>query len=184
MKISIDELTLQPSRIRKDLPVGAYGEEIILLEPVRIRVNLQKSGEKVYVHGSVETAVELTCCRCLERFSYGIDTDIDLVYQPAEHSEEQNEQLGRDDLKTIKYSEPVLDLDDDARQAIHLAVPFKPLCRDGCQGLCPGCGRNLNSGSCGCMDRALNSQFAELKKLLPRISRGSNEERSREDGES
>jgi len=38
-----------------------------------------------------------------------------------------------------------LDCDGDA---VLLAVPLRPLCREGCLGLCAACGADLNTGAC------------------------------------
>jgi len=44
----------------------------------------------------------------------------------------------------------MLDVSDDLRQEIILTYPVKCLCREDCQGLCPACGKNLNSETCSC----------------------------------
>jgi uncharacterized protein len=31
-----------------------------------------------------------------------------------------------------------------------LSLPLRYECKDGCKGLCPDCGKNLNEGDCGC----------------------------------
>jgi uncharacterized protein len=43
---------------------------------------------------------------------------------------------------------------------------MKPLCRDGCKGLCPVCGANLNVTTCGCDTRWADPRLAPLKALL------------------
>ena len=41
-----------------------------------------------------------------------------------------------------------LDLSDEVRDELVLAVPFNPLCDEGCSGLCPLCGSNRNLVPC------------------------------------
>ena len=36
------------------------------------------------------------------------------------------------------------------REELILAIPAYVVCRDDCRGLCPQCGRELNTGPCGC----------------------------------
>ena len=70
------------------------------------------------------------------------------------------EQAGRIDVE-------VLDVSDEAREALALSVPFRALCREDCKGLCPRCGKNLNEGPCGCKLEPPNV-FASLKN--PKVS--------------
>jgi uncharacterized protein len=45
-------------------------------------------------------------------------------------------------------------------------MPFAPLCRPDCQGLCPVCGGNRNLGECPGHE-TLDPRFAVLADLLP-----------------
>ncbi len=58
-----------------------------------------------------------------------------------------------------------IDLSESVRQYSLLALPMKTLCWEGCAGLCPSCGRNLNLGPCGCPWMALDPRLAPLAKL-------------------
>jgi uncharacterized protein len=46
-----------------------------------------------------------------------------------------------------------------------LSLPMKPLCGDGCQGLCPVCGTNLNRGTCDCKPVWEDPRLAALREL-------------------
>ena len=63
-------------------------------------------------------------------------------------------------------AEVVIDLSEDARQTILLAVPLKLLCREDCQGLCPGCGVDLNREACRCADAPGGSPLGGLHEAL------------------
>ncbi|MBQ7189986.1 MAG: DUF177 domain-containing protein [Kiritimatiellae bacterium] len=58
------------------------------------------------------------------------------------------------------------DLTDEVREAIILAFPSYPLCREGCLGLCPTCGANLNEGACSCKHSEGGNEFACLDDWL------------------
>jgi uncharacterized protein len=45
-----------------------------------------------------------------------------------------------------------------------LAVPFAPLCREDCKGLCPQCGIDRNTGTCSC-EPPIDPRLAALKGL-------------------
>lgn len=59
-----------------------------------------------------------------------------------------------------------LDLDELVRSDILLSLPSKLLCREDCKGLCPVCGKNLNTGDCDCNARFIDPRLEALKKLL------------------
>ncbi|MDD5953189.1 MAG: DUF177 domain-containing protein [Oscillospiraceae bacterium] len=59
-----------------------------------------------------------------------------------------------------------LDLGELARADILLELPTKNLCKPDCKGLCPKCGTNLNSGSCECDTRQIDSRLEILKQLI------------------
>ena len=166
VKVFLRDLKQSTLAMEEELPVSSFGKEISILEPVKVNLKLNKSGDKISVSGVVRTAVELTCSRCLEKFSYNIDTDIDIVYQPAEKEPREIEELKEEDFKIATYDEPVLNLADDIREAVYLAVPIKPLCREDCQGICPKCGKNLNVKKCGCIKEMLDPRFAKLKEFF------------------
>lgn len=50
----------------------------------------------------------------------------------------------------VYYRGPQIDLAIGIREAIILSQPIMQICKDDCKGLCPVCGKNLNTGSCSC----------------------------------
>ena len=54
------------------------------------------------------------------------------------------------DCNGRRYRDEVLDLDDLVREEVLLAMPYKPLCKSDCRGLCPHCGVDLNTETCQC----------------------------------
>jgi uncharacterized protein len=51
------------------------------------------------------------------------------------------------------------------REQFYLVLPMKPLCQEGCRGLCVQCGTNLNSASCECAPVWEDPRLAPLKGL-------------------
>lgn len=71
---------------------------------------------------------------------------------------------GNDDyIETPDYT---VELDDIVTSDILLDLPHKNLCKEDCKGLCPHCGKNLNSGDCGCGGKPLDPRLAVLKQLM------------------
>ncbi|MFH1756381.1 MAG: DUF177 domain-containing protein [Candidatus Latescibacterota bacterium] len=47
-------------------------------------------------------------------------------------------------------------------------IPIRILCDEGCKGLCPDCGADLNSNPCSCI-RTTESRWDALKSLKNRF---------------
>src|SRR5205823_14521077 len=82
---------------------------------------------------------------------------------PADDADEGVE-LGEDDLDTFAFDGESVNLEPFLREQLVLAVPFAPLCREDCKGLCPQCGVDLNSGTCAC-EKPIDPRLAALKGL-------------------
>jgi uncharacterized protein len=82
-------------------------------------------------------ASEITgpCVRCLEPAVTQIDVDAREVDQPPSRDEE---------LRSPYVSDGNLDVRRWANDALVLAFPTQPLCREDCAGLCAVCGESLN----------------------------------------
>jgi uncharacterized protein len=59
-----------------------------------------------------------------------------------------------------------VDVSGPAQDELALALPSVTLCKEDCLGLCPTCGTDLNSGSCGGHGEDPDSPFAVLKDLF------------------
>ena len=58
--------------------------------------------------------------------------------------------LREEDIGLAYYEGEEIDLTPLVHEQALLALPTRPLCTEGCRGLCPRCGTNLNAGPCGC----------------------------------
>jgi len=141
-------------------------EGLSFLSPVKIDVRLVKEGSKVLLSGRVEAELELVCSRCLGPCRHRLSAELELVYYPLPSRIEGDTELKGEDLLVSYYREGIIDLKGDAREAVTLAFPLKPLCRPDCRGLCPRCGRNLNEEKCECREEKTDPRLAGLKELL------------------
>lgn len=101
------------------------------------------------------------CFRCLEEATLAIDVSA-REYQAATDAD-------TDELRNPYLVDDVLDLSSWARDAIAVALPEKILCHEGCAGLCPGCGTNLNVAECTCGPPEPDQRFAKLAELKDRL---------------
>jgi uncharacterized protein len=130
---------------------------------------IEKDEVDVLVRGHITATVPQVCGRCLERFPLRVDAEVDarLVPRPAAKEIE----LASDDLELDFYAEDLLNLAQLVETETTLELPMKPLCREGCRGLCPVCGGNRNLVACQCDVKAPDPRFTVLKDLADRLSR-------------
>ena len=96
------------------------------------------------------------CVRCL--------TDA-VVDETLRLSEYQATSPDSDELTTPYLKDDRLDLSAWARDALILALPDKILCRADCAGLCPLCGRDLNTEPHEHQDDETDPRWAALQQL-------------------
>lgn len=99
---------------------------------IRYDMTVEIVGEELLGRGAARMRFHAVCSRCATAFDLEVaDRDIITATPLAELPE-------------------FVDLTPELREAIILALPGYPVCRDDCRGLCPRCGANLNEGPCGC----------------------------------
>jgi uncharacterized protein len=82
----------------------------------------------------------------------------------AEAPSEEGPEVREEDLDVFPFDGEKIDLEPLFREQFVLAVPFAPLCREDCKGLCPQCGIDRNTGTCNC-EKPIDPRLAALKGL-------------------
>lgn len=127
-------------------PVEKGHEPVTVVGPVEADVILREAGGTVRADGKVRAEVEMNCARCLKGFRQRVEQGFSEIYRPrgafrGEEPEEPEEE------QAFAIEDNKIDLKPLLMQALVLAVPFKPLCRETCLGLCPVCGGALEEGT-------------------------------------
>ncbi len=104
-----------------------------------------------------ETTLHCACDRCAVEFDDFQTIPYSCVLA-TEKADEENEDI-------IVLENDTVDLAELARDAFILGMDTKTLCSEDCQGLCPGCGANLNVEPCRCK-KQVDPRLAALAKLL------------------
>ena len=137
-----------------------------VVQPMALSFDIDKDKTHLHLVGHVQTMLELSCSRCLEPFRLPVDAAFDLRYQPrTENTGEGEREIEEDDLSTAFYENESIDLGQLMREQFYLATPMKPLCGEGCLGLCAVCGTNLNRATCTCRREWDDPRLAVLKTL-------------------
>jgi uncharacterized protein len=108
--------------------------------PVRMDVVLESVIEGVAVSGPLSGKIAYRCARCLKSFDRDFRLEVRELFSPEAAGDE-------DEYPII---EGHIDLEPLVRDTVVLAMPFSPLCRPDCRGLCERCGGDRNLGECTC----------------------------------
>lgn len=104
--------------------------------PLRLELMLEAVGEGILVTGTAEAQLAGECARCLSAIEASAEVDVqELFLFPGKEP---------DDAEASRVEGERIDLEPVVRDAVVLDLPFIPLCRDDCAGLCPTCGADLN----------------------------------------
>jgi len=141
-------------------------EEIRLLSPVKAHLELTKSHSEIIISGSLKAELEFECSRCLKKFRRVMDVPVNVVYHPVTELGDDRHGLKDDEMDMGFYQDDELDLQELIREQIMLNIEMKPLCDEHCRGICSQCGTDLNTGTCGCETKKIDSRLEVLKKLL------------------
>jgi len=129
-------------------------------------------GDNVFARGSLDAWVELACSRCLVNLRHPIKEDMMVTYLPGgivpneEGLEADEEDVDEGDGEdTYGYEGEEIDVEPLLRERFLLAVPYAPLCKADCLGLCSKCGANRNDSECGCDRKVVDPRLASLKDI-------------------
>jgi uncharacterized protein len=125
--------------------------------PIELDLRLESVVEGVLVTGTARVAVSGECVRCLTEISDEMEIDVQelFVYPDSEASEDEASRLEGD----------LIDLEPLLRDEVVLELPFQPLCREDCAGLCVECGANLNVDPEHTHDPAVDPRWEKLRSL-------------------
>jgi uncharacterized protein len=108
--------------------------------PLRLDLRLESVVEGVLVSGAVVAAITGECARCLAPLTGEVTADVQELFAYAESTTEET----TDEYEVSHLVGDLLDLEPVIRDAVVLALPLAPLCREDCPGLCPDCGVALD----------------------------------------
>ena len=111
--------------------------------------------EGILVSGPLEGTLALVCARCLTPVESRFHVEVRELFAAGAGP-------GEDEYP---IAEGRVDLEPMIRDAVLLAMPFAPLCKPDCLGLCERCGGNRNLGECTCGPRA-DPRWSPLDGLL------------------
>lgn len=139
MKIKIDEIPAtglhkeekyDPKDLDIEIQEASFSLPIRFSTPIDVSADIYLAGDELLINVLARYTLRIICSRCLEEFDLPFEKKCLFNYNT------QNLE--------------VIDITDNIREEIILDYPLKPLCKQDCQGICPGCGVNLNFEKCEC----------------------------------
>ena len=119
-KLIIDASRVDPEGEEIEGEVAAVDIDEEFVKPfggVRYQLNLQVFGTELLVRGHLEQDFDLVCCRCGKDFDDTIKVDDFTI------------------SREIDEKSPEVDLTEDVRESIILALPTYPVCAEACPGI-------------------------------------------------
>jgi DUF177 domain-containing protein len=130
-------------------PVGLGAMSLSVPEgsDLALDLRLESVVEGVLVSGTATAQVTGECSRCLDPVTDEVTVDLAELYVYPE-TDARGRVIPRDPVPDDERDEAMLegdllDLEPALRDAVVLALPIAPVCRDECPGLCPQCGFRL-----------------------------------------
>jgi uncharacterized protein len=137
--------------------------------PLKAELELYRThATEVVMRGTIKGALGAPCSRCAEPARVEMNAPVDMTFVPEEKfmdgAEGGEREMTADEADVATYREEEIDLEDTLRQQLLLALPYAPLCKEDCKGLCAHCGHDLNQGSCSCDPNAETGQLPKPGK--------------------
>jgi len=158
--IDVRDLLTQPGASRTvqvSEPVRGLGTELAAV-PADRRIDaqllLESVVEGVLVSGPVSGDMTLICARCLKTFQSDFRLEVQELFTPGAGAEDDE----------YPVNEGSIDVEPMIRDAVVLSMPFAPLCRPDCLGLCERCGGERNLGECRC-EPEVDPRWGRLSSL-------------------
>jgi uncharacterized protein len=134
--------------------------------PLDVHLTILKEGIHHVVDGRLSGRIRVRCDRCLDAYSHEVQSEFRLLLaSPLPEPIGSEIALSEEDMSVEFLADDEIDIDHLVREQIYLTLPIKFLCREGCQGLCPVCGANLNREACRCREKRGHPAFSKLKDL-------------------
>jgi uncharacterized protein len=124
-------------------------------------LRMESVSEGVLVSGTASAPVAGECGRCLRPISDSVVVTIQELYAYAHSTTDET----ADEDEVGRLQGDLIDLEPVLRDAVVLALPVTPLCRDDCPGLCPECGVHWDELPAGHSHGQVDPRWAALTQL-------------------
>ena len=140
---------------------------------VALEVRFEAVSEGVLATGTATVPLAGECARCLAPLTSSVTAGFQELYLYADGRHDKHDKHDKHDEQEEQDAEELYHLDGDLldlepafRDAVVLALPMSPLCREDCPGLCAECGVPLADAGPGHRhDAAIDPRWAALQQF-------------------
>ena len=126
-----------------------------------LTLRMESVSEGVLVSGRATARLTGECGRCLRE----IDGALDVTFQELYAYRHSTTDETADDDEVGRMQGDLIDLEPELRDAVVLALPNHPLCREDCPGLCPECASPWDELPADHGHRQVDSRWAALERF-------------------
>lgn len=153
-------------RLRRPVhPPGQLGVALVRVRTgadLDLDIRLESVMEGVLVSAAVEVPVEGECGRCLGPLDWSVQVEFQELYAYPDSTADETSDA--DEIRRLNGD--LLDLEPALRDAVVLALPTNPLCRDDCPGLCPECGVHRDELPSDHTHQQVDPRWAALRQMI------------------
>jgi uncharacterized protein len=143
---------------------GDLGLELIRVPEgadLALTLRMESVTEGVLVSARVRAPLTGECGRCLR----DIDPTLVVAFQELYAYAHSTTEATTEEDEVGRMQGDLIDLEPELRDAVVLALPTTPLCRNDCPGLCPECGVHWDDLPADHDHRPIDSRWAALNRL-------------------
>jgi len=146
--------------------------------------DLELYADGAHAAGSFRGELTVACSRCIEPVTLVLDEKLRVTFLPRHEipaddddepapgakgakpgdDEDDGAEVNDEDIDVFPFDGERIDLEPLFREQFVLAVPYAPLCKDDCKGLCAQCGIDKNTSTCSC-EKPIDPRLAGLRGL-------------------
>lgn len=138
------------------------GESFVFNSPLHVVGKITNNTKALELRARAEGTMEVHCARCRRPITVPISFGISEIIL-RESGEEPDEEI-------IVAENEQIELYDIVLNNFLMNVEGRYLCSDDCKGLCQKCGKDLNTGDCGCDNDEIDPRWAGLAEIMKNSS--------------
>ncbi|MBD1371404.1 DUF177 domain-containing protein [Hazenella sp. IB182357] len=136
--------------------------ELVRMGPVDVHASFYKLESNLFqVDVTQSTNVVMTCSRCLMETETTISTNWSMQFTDVSNKAKETEEH-----VVIFIDGNAIDLLPYIREELLLHIPYAPICKEDCAGLCLKCGINKNVEKCKCRTERIDPRLEKLQELF------------------
>lgn len=150
-----------------------FGTDVIGVpegQSMDLGVRMESVHEGVLVTGTVSATAKGACVRCLDEIDLPVETTFQELFVWPDRAKHHREVDAESDEEEHFIEDDRIDLEPVLRDAVVPNLPFQPVCREDCPGLCSECGARLEDDPEHHHEQ-IDPRWAALEALQPLADR-------------